>query len=104
MLVALRHFETSFRVNSRLRAAVDGAKRRIGCPPNMGTAGIGGMLAASVLGIFFVPEIFYLWRSGQGAGKGARVGSVAGGLPTPAEGTEMKHRGEPTKKSSGASL
>jgi HAE1 family hydrophobic/amphiphilic exporter-1 len=35
----------------------------------MGTTVIGGMLAASVIGIFFVPAIFYLVEKWSGAGK-----------------------------------
>jgi hydrophobic/amphiphilic exporter-1 (mainly G- bacteria), HAE1 family len=48
----------------------------------MGTAVIGGMLAASFIGIFFVPGIFYMVEKWSGAGKE----QVAGALPaTPAE-------------------
>jgi HAE1 family hydrophobic/amphiphilic exporter-1 len=47
----------------------------------MGTTVIGGMLAASGIGIFFVPGIFYLVEKLSGAGKE----SVAGMMPaTPA--------------------
>src|SRR6201981_523856 len=47
----------------------------------MGTTVIGGMLAASFIGIFFVPAIFYLVEKWSGAGKEA----AAAGLPaTPA--------------------
>jgi HAE1 family hydrophobic/amphiphilic exporter-1 len=35
----------------------------------MGTAVIGGMLAASFLGIFFIPVMFYLVEKWSGAGK-----------------------------------
>ena len=35
----------------------------------MGTAVIGGMLAASLLGIFFIPAVFYLVEKWSGAGK-----------------------------------
>src|ERR1700720_4636252 len=35
----------------------------------MGTTVIGGMLAASVIGIFFVPSIFYLVEKWSGAGR-----------------------------------
>jgi HAE1 family hydrophobic/amphiphilic exporter-1 len=35
----------------------------------MGTTVIGGMLAASLIGIFFVPAIFYLVEKWSGAGK-----------------------------------
>jgi hydrophobic/amphiphilic exporter-1 (mainly G- bacteria), HAE1 family len=34
----------------------------------MGTTVIGGMLAASVIGIFFVPAVFYLVEKWSGAG------------------------------------
>jgi HAE1 family hydrophobic/amphiphilic exporter-1 len=44
----------------------------------MGTAVIGGMLAASIIGIFFVPAIFYLVEKWSGAGKE----HVSGALPT----------------------
>src|SRR5579862_2998504 len=37
----------------------------------MGTAVIGGMLAASLLGIFFIPAVFYLVEKWSGAGKGS---------------------------------
>jgi HAE1 family hydrophobic/amphiphilic exporter-1 len=51
----------------------------------MGTTVIGGMLAASLIGIFFVPAIFYLVEKWSGAGKeGAGVGSPLS--PAPAEG------------------
>jgi HAE1 family hydrophobic/amphiphilic exporter-1 len=35
----------------------------------MGTAVIGGMLAASLLGIFFIPAMFYLVEKWSGAGR-----------------------------------
>jgi hydrophobic/amphiphilic exporter-1 (mainly G- bacteria), HAE1 family len=41
----------------------------------MGTTVIGGMLAASLIGIFFIPAIFYLVEKFSGAGK-ARVPTV----------------------------
>jgi HAE1 family hydrophobic/amphiphilic exporter-1 len=44
----------------------------------MGTTVIGGMLAASAIGIFFVPAIFYLVEKWSGASKE----QVAGALPT----------------------
>jgi hydrophobic/amphiphilic exporter-1 (mainly G- bacteria), HAE1 family len=50
----------------------------------MGTTVIGGMLAASVIGIFLVPAIFYLVEKWSGAGE-----HVSGALPAtqaPAEG------------------
>ena len=37
----------------------------------MGTAVIGGMVAASAIGIFFIPAIFYLVEKLSGAGKGS---------------------------------
>ncbi len=59
----------------------------------MGTAVIGGMIAASAIGIFFVPAIFCLVEKWSGAGQmsqpaGAiKAGPTAGssGTPTPAE-------------------
>ena len=51
----------------------------------MGTTVIGGMLAASLIGIFFVPAIFYLVEKWSGAGKG-RVPVALPGTPAPAEG------------------
>jgi len=42
----------------------------------MGTTVIGGMLAASVIGIFFVPAIFYLVEKWSGAGKERVSGSL----------------------------
>jgi hydrophobic/amphiphilic exporter-1 (mainly G- bacteria), HAE1 family len=51
----------------------------------MGTTVIGGMLAASVIGIFFVPAIFYFVEKWSGAGKEP----AAGALPaTPARSGE----------------
>ena len=50
----------------------------------MGTTVIGGMLAASVIGIFFVPAIFYLVEKWSGAGKEPRFGSLPA-TPAPAE-------------------
>jgi len=35
----------------------------------MGTTVIGGMLAASLIGIFFIPAIFYLVEKWSGAGR-----------------------------------
>jgi HAE1 family hydrophobic/amphiphilic exporter-1 len=47
----------------------------------MGTTVIGGMLAASFIGIFFVPGIFYMVEKWSDAGKE----NVSGALPaTPA--------------------
>jgi hydrophobic/amphiphilic exporter-1 (mainly G- bacteria), HAE1 family len=47
----------------------------------MGTTVIGGMIAASVIGIFFVPAIFYMVERWSGAG---RVRSAIASPPTPA--------------------
>jgi HAE1 family hydrophobic/amphiphilic exporter-1 len=47
----------------------------------MGTTVIGGMMAASAIGIFFVPAIFYLVEKWSGAGRE----SVAGALPASPE-------------------
>jgi hydrophobe/amphiphile efflux-1 (HAE1) family protein len=46
----------------------------------MGTTVIGGMLAASLIGVFFIPVVFYLVEKWSGAGK-EREGAV---LPSPA--------------------
>jgi hydrophobic/amphiphilic exporter-1 (mainly G- bacteria), HAE1 family len=51
----------------------------------MGTTVIGGMLAASLIGIFFVPAIFYLVEKWSGAAK-ERVRTALPGAPAPAEG------------------
>jgi HAE1 family hydrophobic/amphiphilic exporter-1 len=50
----------------------------------MGTTVIGGMLAASVLGIFFIPACFYLVEKVSGAGR-AR-GNAPEMLPSPGQG------------------
>ena len=50
----------------------------------MGTTVIGGMVAASFIGIFFVPAIFYLVEKWSGAEKEITRGSVP--TPAPAEG------------------
>jgi HAE1 family hydrophobic/amphiphilic exporter-1 len=50
----------------------------------MGTAVIGGMLAASVIGIFFVPAIFYLVEKWSGASKEPASGALPAS-PAPAE-------------------
>ena len=47
----------------------------------MGTTVIGGMMAASIIGIFFVPAIFYLVERISGAQR-----HVPGVLPSPAQG------------------
>jgi HAE1 family hydrophobic/amphiphilic exporter-1 len=39
----------------------------------MGTAVIGGMLAASLVGIFFIPAMFYLVEKWSGAGRRSSV-------------------------------
>jgi HAE1 family hydrophobic/amphiphilic exporter-1 len=51
----------------------------------MGTAVIGGMMAASAIGIFFIPAIFYIVEKWSGAGaEPAAAGSQS--TPAPAEG------------------
>ena len=52
----------------------------------MGTTVIGGMLAASVIGIFFVPAIFYFVEKWSGAGK-EPVAAALPATPARAEGT-----------------
>ncbi len=51
----------------------------------MGTTVIGGMVAASVVGIFFVPAIFYLVEKWSGAGKEPASGSLPA-TPAPVPG------------------
>ena len=51
----------------------------------MGTTVIGGMLAASVIGIFFVPAIFFLVEKWSGASK-EQSPTALPGTPAPAEG------------------
>jgi hydrophobic/amphiphilic exporter-1 (mainly G- bacteria), HAE1 family len=51
----------------------------------MGTAVIGGMLAASAIGIFFIPGIFYMIEKWSGAGKEPAPGIVPA-TPSPAPG------------------
>jgi len=51
----------------------------------MGTAVIGGMVAASAIGIFFIPGIFYLVEKWSGAGKEPASGIVPA-TPSPAPG------------------
>ncbi len=51
----------------------------------MGTTVIGGMVAASALGIFFVPAIFYLVEKWSGAGKEPASGSLPA-TPAPVPG------------------
>ncbi len=50
----------------------------------MGTTVIGGMMAASALGIFFIPAIFYFVEKWSGAGKEHASGALPA-APTPAE-------------------
>jgi HAE1 family hydrophobic/amphiphilic exporter-1 len=51
----------------------------------MGTTVVGGMLAASLIGIFFIPAIFYLVEKWSGAGT-EPVRAPMPGTPAPAEG------------------
>jgi HAE1 family hydrophobic/amphiphilic exporter-1 len=51
----------------------------------MGTTVIGGMMAASAIGIFFVPAIFYMVEKWSGAGK-AHASGVLPATPAAAEG------------------
>jgi hydrophobic/amphiphilic exporter-1 (mainly G- bacteria), HAE1 family len=51
----------------------------------MGTTVIGGMLSASLIGIFFVPAIFYLVEKWSGEGKG-QVATALPPMPEPAKG------------------
>src|SRR5712672_2578011 len=50
----------------------------------MGTTVIGGMLAASLIGVFFIPVVFYVVEKWSGAGRQDRP--VLQPRPTPAEG------------------
>jgi len=50
----------------------------------MGTTVIGGMMAASFIGIFFVPAIFYLVEKWSGGDK-ERVSGALPTTPSPAE-------------------
>jgi HAE1 family hydrophobic/amphiphilic exporter-1 len=50
----------------------------------MGTTVIGGMLAASLIGIFFVPAIFYLVEKWSGATREPAEGALPTS-PNPAE-------------------
>jgi len=50
----------------------------------MGTTVIGGMVAASAIGIFFIPAIFYLVEKWSGAGKEHASGALPA-APAPAE-------------------
>jgi HAE1 family hydrophobic/amphiphilic exporter-1 len=51
----------------------------------MGTTVIGGMVAASAIGIFFVPAIFYVVEKWSGAGDEPAPGTLPV-APAPAEG------------------
>jgi hydrophobic/amphiphilic exporter-1 (mainly G- bacteria), HAE1 family len=51
----------------------------------MGTAVIGGMLAASLIGIFFIPAMFYLVEKWSGAGKQHQLLPVTEGAPSEAD-------------------
>jgi HAE1 family hydrophobic/amphiphilic exporter-1 len=51
----------------------------------MGTTVIGGMLAASILGVFFIPVVFYVVERMSGAGKERRQATLSPEI-TPAEG------------------
>jgi hydrophobic/amphiphilic exporter-1 (mainly G- bacteria), HAE1 family len=51
----------------------------------MGTTVIGGMMAASAIGIFFVPAIFYMVEKWSGAGK-QPVSEILPAAPSPAPG------------------
>jgi len=51
----------------------------------MGTTVIGGMVAASAIGIFFVPAIFYLVEKWSGAGREPAAGSLPA-TPAPVPG------------------
>jgi len=51
----------------------------------MGTTVIGGMLAASFLGVFFIPVVFYVVEKWSGAGKERRQAALPQ-APAPAEG------------------
>jgi HAE1 family hydrophobic/amphiphilic exporter-1 len=51
----------------------------------MGTAVIGGMLAASLIGIFFIPAMFYLVEKWSSAGKQHQLLPAAEGAPSEAD-------------------
>src|SRR6266481_5068484 len=51
----------------------------------MGTAVIGGMLAASLIGIFFIPAMFYLVEKWSGAGKQRQLLTATEGAPAEAD-------------------
>jgi len=51
----------------------------------MGTAVIGGMLAASLIGIFFIPAMYYLVEKWSGAGKQHQLLPAAEGARSEAD-------------------
>src|SRR5246500_5555451 len=51
----------------------------------MGTVVIGGMLAASLIGIFFIPAMFYLVEEWSGAGKQRQLLAATEGAPAEAD-------------------
>jgi HAE1 family hydrophobic/amphiphilic exporter-1 len=51
----------------------------------MGTTVVGGMLAASLIGIFFVPAIFFMVEKWSGAGKERTAASPASAAPAEAD-------------------
>ena len=51
----------------------------------MGTAVIGGMLTASLVGIFFIPAMFYLVEKWSGAGRQRQALATAQGAPAEAD-------------------
>jgi len=51
----------------------------------MGTAVIGGMLAASLIGIFFIPAMFYLIEKWSGAGSQRQLLAATEGAPVEAD-------------------
>jgi len=64
---------------------VDRVWGRLGGAPDHGHHVIGGMLAASVLGIFFVPACFYLVEKIAGASR-EKLPAVVPHSPEPAQG------------------
>jgi HAE1 family hydrophobic/amphiphilic exporter-1 len=51
----------------------------------MGTAVIGGMLAASLIGIFFIPAMFHLVEKWSGAGRQRHPFAATEGAPAEAD-------------------
>jgi HAE1 family hydrophobic/amphiphilic exporter-1 len=51
----------------------------------MGTAVIGGMLAASLIGIFFIPAMFYMVEKWSGAGRQRQLLAANEGAPAEAD-------------------